>query len=130
MDRTTRPLLLTSSLALSTIGSSVAMLTYFTTFFFFEQTLPFIVKATNTLTPGLLSRTYVLSLAALYLISLIGVIKMWKAKRTGFFFYLAAQTGIWVLPLIQIGTHAVSSTNTIFTLLFLSIYASFIKRFK
>lgn len=127
MDSAKRPLLLTSALALSTIGSSVSTVAYLGTFLFYEKALPQIEKFTNDLTAGMISRYYILAMGIISFVSLIGVLKMWKNERSGFFFYLFAQACLFVLPLINIGKHAFSSTNAIFTVLFLSIYAVFLK---
>jgi len=128
MNSTQRPLLLSSALVLSTIGSSIGTAAYLGTFLFYKQALPLIEKFTNDLTAGMISRFYILAMAILSFISLLGVLKMWKNERTGFFFYLFAQVCLFVLPLVNIGKQAFSSTNTIFTVLFLSIYAIFLKQ--
>lgn len=130
METTKRPLLLNSALALSTIGSGISTLAYLLAFIFYQQVLPHLVQLTNIETPDLISRFYFLSLAAFTLISFIGILKMWKFKKAGFFFYLAAQICLWAFPLFYIGGHAFSSTNTIFTLLFLLIYTSFLRLLK
>lgn len=130
MNTTQRPLLLNSALALSTIGSGISTLAYLAAFIFYKQVLPRIEQFTNIETPNLINRFYVLSLAVFALVSFVGVLKMWQFKKAGFFFYLTAQAGLWGFPLIFIGIQAFSSTNTIFTLLFLFIYIFFFRLFK
>ncbi len=125
-----RPLLFSSALVLSTIGSSVALLTYTFSFLFYEKSLELIGQYTNLLAPGLVSRMYLLALAACYLVSFIGIIKLWQWQKLGFYLYLLAQISIWGLPLMVIGAEAFSSTNTIFTLLFIAIYTAFRKLLK
>ncbi len=130
MNITKRPLLLNSALALSTIGSGFSTLAYLLAFIFYKQVLPHLVQLTNIETPAMISRFYLLSLAVFALVSFIGILKMWKFNKAGFFFYLTAQICLWAFPLFYIGTHAFSSTNTIFTVLFLLIYSAFYRHFK
>ncbi|PTN08080.1 hypothetical protein [Mangrovibacterium marinum] len=130
MNTPKRPLLLNSALALSTIGSGVGSLAFFLAFIFYQQLLPQLVQFTNVGTPALLSRMYLLSLAVFALVSFVGVLQMWRFKRTGFYLYLAAQTCLWAFPLYHIGWQAFSSTNTIFSVLFLLIYVAFIRLFR
>lgn len=127
MTRLHRPLLLSSALFLSTIGSSVACLAFLFTAIFYSNMLPSIQKLTNIETPGLLGRWYVLAFALVHFVSLTGVIKLWQNRKSGFFIYLAAQITLFLLPLIYIGPNAFSSTNTIFALLFTGIYLAFLK---
>ena len=129
MENHQRPLLLSSALLLSTIGSSAATLTYLLSATFYSQVLPYIEKYTNLETPGEISRLYVLSLGAISLLSLIGVVNMWKYRKAGYFIYLSAQIALFALPLLVLGKHAFSSTNTIFMLLFITIYSAFLKIF-
>lgn len=128
MPRTHRPLLLSSALFLSTIGSSIACLAFLFMAIFYSNMLPSIQKLTNTATPNLLSRWYVLAFALVHFVSLVGIVKLWQNRKSGFFIYLAAQLTLFLLPLIYIGPNAFSSTNTIFSLLFIAIYLSFFKR--
>lgn len=125
-----RPVLLTSALILSTIGSSLLSLTYLLTALFYRQTLPYIEQFTNAETTGLISRFYAFSLGACGVVSLAGIMLMWKFRKSGFYLYLGAQVAWWVLPLLVIGRHAFSSTATIFTLLFLAIYLAFLRQLK
>lgn len=130
MNTTKRPLLLNSALSLSTIGSGVSTLAFFSAFIFYKSVVPYITQLTNIDTPNEISRFYFLCLAVFALVSFVGVLKMWKFKKAGYFFYLAAQICLWAFPLFYMGTHAFSSTNTIFTVLFLLIYTSFLRLFK
>ncbi|MCW0484341.1 hypothetical protein [Gaoshiqia sediminis] len=124
-----RPLLLTSALALSALGSSLAMFAYLGTAAFFDPARTFIQKFTDLQNSQLIHPLYLLIFGALYLLSLVGVLKMWKWQKTGYFFYTAAQLAIWSIPLIRIGANAVSSTNTVFTLIFIGIYTVYLKSF-
>ena len=124
-----RLLLLTSALTLSTLGGILSMFAYLGTASFFEPAQAFIHKFTDLQNSQLIHPLYLLTFGALYLLSLIGTIKMWKWQKAGYFFYTTAQLGIWAIPLIRVGTNAVSGTNTIFTLIFISIYTVYLKSF-
>ena len=63
---------------------------------------------------------------ALAIVALIGVIMMWKLRRTGFFIYLAAQVIAFVLPLMMGGKLDMSWMAMIgagLSLLFIILYA-------
>ncbi|MFV0376072.1 MAG: hypothetical protein ACK5JD_02075 [Mangrovibacterium sp.] len=130
MSTPSRPLLFSSVLTLSTIGSSIACLAFLFTAIFYSNMLPTIQKLTNIETPGLLGRWYVLTFALVHFVSLSGIIKLWHNRKSGFYIYLAAQITLLVLPLIYLGKNAFSSTNAIFTILFIGIYLVFLKRLK
>lgn len=130
MSTPNRPLLFSSALTLSTIGSSIASLAFLFVAAFYSNMLPTIQKLTNTETPDMISRWYVITLGLVCVVSLIGVFKMWQYRKSGFFIYLAAQMTMLLLPLAYIGSHAFSSTNTIFTMLFVGVYLAFLKRLK
>jgi hypothetical protein len=63
---------------------------------------------------------------ALAIVALIGVIMMWKLRRTGFFIYLAAQVIAFALPLMMGGKLDMSWMAMIgagLSLLFIILYA-------
>ncbi len=129
MNYKDRPLLLSSALLLSTIGSSIAVLAYFCAVIFFNQTGRLIETLTNTQTMQKITPLYFTIFCGLYLLSLIGVIKMKKQQKAGYFFYTGAQLSLLVVPVLWLGPNAFSATNTIFTLLFIAIYSVFLKSF-
>jgi len=129
MKQQERPLLLSAALLLSIIGSSVATLAYFTAAVFFDQTREMIEKLTNTQTPKKIVPLYFMIYGALYCLSLIGVLKMRKMQKTGYFFYTSAQICLLIVPLLWMGLNSFSATNTIFTFLFISIYSVYLKEF-
>ncbi|MEL7589450.1 MAG: hypothetical protein AAGU19_22240 [Prolixibacteraceae bacterium] len=128
MNKQDRPLLLSAAIFLSLIGSSVATLVYFSAAVFFGQTKELVEKLTNIQAPQNLSAVYMAVFGVLYGLSLLGVIKMHKMQRSGLSLYAFAQISLLILPLAWIGTQAFSSTNTIFTLLFITIYGIHRKR--
>jgi len=103
---------------------------YFAAAVFFDQTLEIIEKLTNIQTPQKISPLYFIIFGALYILSLTGVLKMLNMQKSGYFFYTSAQIGLLIVPLLWMGPNAFSSTNTIFTILFISIYSAYLKAFR
>lgn len=130
MKQQTRPLLLSSALLLSVIGSSIATLAYFTAAVLFDRTRQIIEKLTNIQTPQKIAPLYFVIYGALYCLSLIGVLKMMKSQKTGYFFYTSAQISLLIVPLLWMGFNSFSATNAIFTILFITIYSYYLSVFK
>ena len=130
MDTKERPLLLASALTLSTAGNSLAVLSFWGSALFFSQTKELIGELTDIQNMEQLHPSLLTIWGALYLLSLVGVVKMWRWQKSGYFIYALSQLTIWLLPLIRIGTEALSVTQTIFTLIFISIYTAYLKSFK
>ena len=66
---------------------------------------------------------YFLIFALLYVMSLTGVLRMWKVRKSGFYLYVISQTGIMVFPSVWSGEMVFSSVVVIFTVLFILLYA-------
>ncbi len=130
MNTTTRPRLLWSALSLSTLGSGISAIAYLGAAIFYQPTLKLITHFTNLLATEGLSRLYFVVLAGFSLLSVTAVLSLWKNKRHGYFLYLFAQIALWAMPLIYLGTNAFSSTNTIFTVLFIAIYSRFYRQYQ
>ena len=71
---------------------------------------------------------YFLTVTALYLLSLTGVLGMWKMKKQGFILYVIARSGILCLPFFWLEDPFLPSVAVIFTLLFVALYAREISR--
>jgi hypothetical protein len=123
-----QPLLFASTIILSLIGGSMGMLLFFGAALFFKPVKETVIGVTNLTAMDHLGPVYFVLLGALCLLSLIGVIKMKKWQKAGFFFYLGAQLTILFLPVIWLGWNAFSVVNAIFTLLFGFIYLLFYRR--
>lgn len=130
MKQQQKPLLLSAALFLSLTGSSLAMLTYFMAAIFFDQTKELVEKFTNIQTPQKLVPLYFVLFGSLYCLSLVGVFKMRNMKKSGYFLYTGAQLTLLIVPLLWMGPHAFSMTNTIFTVLFIAVYSVFLKTFR
>ncbi len=124
-----KPLLLASAIVLSLVGSTLSMITFLGASLFFKPAKQFIESITNIQNMQKVTPQYFLILGTLSVLSFIGVLKISKMKRSGFFFYLGAQVALFLVPVIVLGSQAISSTNTIFTLLFCGIYAAFYKSY-
>ncbi|MGV8090304.1 MAG: hypothetical protein AB2L24_00380 [Mangrovibacterium sp.] len=130
MTQQERPPLLLAALLLSFIGSSMGTLIYFTAAIFFDQSLEIIEELTNIQTSQKIAPLYFVIFGTMYCLSLIGVLKMYKMQKAGYFFYISAQICLLIVPLLWIGLNAFSATNTIFTVLFITIYSVYLKEFK
>jgi len=123
-----QPLLFSSAIVLSLIGGAMGVLLFWGTALFFNEVKGAVVSVTNLTSMDEVSPSYFFLLGALSLLSFIGVLKMKKWKKAGFFFYLGAQLVMLFLPAIWIDWNAFSVNNTIFTLFFVLIYLSFYRR--
>ena len=123
-----QPLLFASAIALSLVGGGLGVLLFWGTALFFGHVKELVVSVTNLTSMDHVSPLYFVFLGALSLLSLIGVLKMKKWQKAGFYFYLGAQLTMLFLPALWIDWNAFSVNNTIFTLLFLLIYLSFYRR--
>lgn len=74
----------------------------------------------------------ILSTILLAILSVTGVWLMWNLKKTGFLFYVTAQTLWTVLPLIFLGSNPIiilsAFAGGIFTIAFVILYATQLKR--
>ena len=125
-----RPDLLTALCILTFFGSSVAFIAWFLAALFFEKTSELIVKYSSWHSVEAISPAYFSVLMALFAISLAGAIRMWKLHRDGFFLYAVSQLIILFLPAIWINWQAFSTTNAVFTAIFIIGYALNLKVLK
>lgn len=122
-----KPILFVGACIFSLIGSSIGLLFMLFATAFFGYTSEKMVLFTNYATAEQLSPLYFATLMAAYGISLSGVIKLYHMQRTGLYFYLLAQVLILFVPVIGLGANALSVINTIFTLLFSSVYVYYFR---
>ncbi len=118
-----------AAITLTFIGSSIATLVYWFSALFYNSAKELITNITNATSMDNTSSLFFLSLGTLYFISFIGALKMWKKQKAGFFFYSMAQIVILFLPLMWLGGNSFSTTNTIYTILFIGIYSLNLKHF-
>lgn len=117
-----RPPFLSALCILTFTGSTIAFFGYFIAALFFEKTSEIIIKYSSWHSTESISPLYFTVLMALFAISLTGAIRMWKQHRDGFFVYVFSQLIILFLPAIWMNWQAFSTTNTIFTLVFVTGY--------
>lgn len=122
------PLLFSSAIVLSLTGGILGMLLFWGAAIFFTPAKEFVVSVTNLTSMDKITPLYFVLFGALCLVSFLGVLKMKKLQKAGFFFYLGAQLAMLFVPVIWLGWNAFSVNNTIFTLLFVLIYLSFYRR--
>ena len=123
-----KPILFEGACIFSLMGSSIGFLYMLCATVFFKYVTGKIVQFTNNTATEHLSPLYFALLMAAFSISLAGVIKLYRMQRAGLYFYLIAQAMIIFIPVIWLGSNAFSVTNTIFTLLFSSIYIYYYQR--
>lgn len=123
-----KPILFEGACIFSLMGSSIGFLYMLCATVFFRYVTEKIVQFTNITATEHLSPLYFALLMAAFSISLAGVIKLYRMQRAGLYFYLIAQAMIIFIPVIWLGSNAFSVTNTIFTLLFSSIYIYYYQR--
>lgn len=117
-----RPDFLSGLCMLTFFGSSVTFIGYFIASLFFEEATNLIVQYSSWHSTESISPVYFTVLMALSALSLVGAIRMWKLHKDGFFLYTFAQIVIVLIPVIWVGSHAFSVTNTIFTAVFITGY--------
>jgi len=127
---TQRPPFLSALCLLTFTGSSIGFFGYFLAAFFFEKTSELIVKYSSWHSSEAISPLYFTLFMALFVISLTGAIRMWKLHRDGFFLYVFAQLAILIIPVLWIDWQAFSTTNAIFTVMFVTGYGMNFKRLK
>lgn len=120
--RNQRPPFLSALCLLTFMGSSIGFIGYFLAALFFEKTSELIVKYSSWHSTEAISPLYFTLLMALFALSLTGAIRMWKLHRDGFFLYIFAQLAILFIPVIWIDWQAFSTTNAIFTTVFVVGY--------
>ncbi len=124
----TQPLLFVSTTLLSLLGSGIGLVFFGLAALFFNSAKAWVISVTNSTSMEQITPLYFLLFMAFCLLSFVGVIKIRKWQKAGFFFYLGAQLAMLFLPVIWLDWNAFSVINLIFTTIFLFIYLSFYKR--
>lgn len=117
-----RPPFLSALCILTFIGSSIGFIGYFVIALFFEKSSELIIKYSSWHSVDTISPIYFTVLMAMFAISLVGAIRIWRFHRDGFFLYSIAQLVILLLPVIWIDGQTLSATNTIITLVLIIGY--------
>lgn len=126
-----RPDLLTLLCILSFIGSGLAALSNLIVTISWDN-IGEIVAASGITVPGIeqmlaTSRNFFTISSMLYFISLVGVIKMWKLKKTGFHIYTISQILLLILPSFYISELGFPTIPVLVTTMFVLLYASNLK---
>ena len=117
-----KPILFESACIFSIIGSSAGFISMFISTLFFRIVTEKITSITNLTSTENLSPLYFAMLMSAFFLSLVGAIKLYRMQMVGLYFYVTAQALIMFLPVFWLGNQAFSTTNAIFTLVFLSVY--------
>ncbi len=117
-----RPVLFSSACILSFAGSGIAFLTFLLVAIFYDFVSGKIIGITNELSMEGTSPFYFILMSAFHALSFTGVVALWKYRKNGFYRYAFSQLAIIFLPLIFLSRNAFSVTNTVFTIVFVSIY--------
>ncbi|HET6559702.1 MAG TPA: hypothetical protein VFG54_20420 [Prolixibacteraceae bacterium] len=117
-----KPILFEGACVFSFLGSSIGVVAMLLSAVFFQYVSQKIVMLTNYTAADSLSPLYFVLLMASYSLSLVGVIKLYRMQRTGLYFYLLAQAMIFIIPVLVLGSNALSVVNVIFTILFPAVY--------
>ena len=128
MGKEERSPLLEALCILSFIGNGIAFLVYMVAAVFNQPAQEWIGKLSSLYDTSRFNSFYFTLFSLLYLVSFTGVLKMWNLKKAGFYIYTGAQIAILLLPGIWLGSHAFSATVTIFTALFISLFAIQIRK--
>lgn len=130
MDQPKRSTLLEALCILSFAGNGIAFLAYLSASVFNRGAVKWIREWSSQYDISVLTPVYFLAFALLYAISFVGVLSMWKLKRSGFWLYLFSQSAILLLPSVWFREPVFPSVVVIFTLLFIVLYAKelFIRR--
>lgn len=123
---TKRQPLYTAALILSLVGNILAILFYASAWMFYDSFKEVMIHITNRLAMNNVTPFYLFLFFICYVFSLTGVLLLYRNKKSGFFVYLLSQLTILLLPIIQLGCDASSSSNAIFMILFCSIYSYYI----
>jgi hypothetical protein len=123
MDQLKRSPLLEALCILSFAGNGIAIGIYLVATVWNQPARQWIKEWSSMYDVSGYTSIYFLIFTTLYALSFIGVIKMWRLKKTGFLFYIASQTAILFLPSLWLGKPVFSSVVIIFTVLFILLYA-------
>jgi hypothetical protein len=123
MDKAGRSPLLEALCILSFTGNGIAIFIYLSAAIWNPIAQDLIREWSSMNDVSHLTSVCFLLFTLLYVISLCGVVLMWRLIKPGFFFYAVSQVGILALTAHWPGMQMVSSVQYIFTALFISLYA-------
>jgi hypothetical protein len=122
MDQSRRSTLLEALCLLSFAGNGLAFLAYLLASVFNRGAVRWIREWSTQYDVSVLTPFYFLAFALFYAISFLGVLSMWKLKKSGFWLYLFSQSVILLLPSVWFRKPVFPSVVVIFTLLFIVLY--------
>jgi hypothetical protein len=123
MDQHKRSPLLEALCILSFAGNGIAIAIYLVAAVWNQPARQWIKEWSSMYDVSGYTSVYFLIFTLLYVLSFIGVLWMWRLKKTGFLFYISSQIAIMFLPSLWMGKPVFSSVVIIFTILFIVLYA-------
>lgn len=132
-NNSTRPTLLNVLCILSYIAGGIASISYFAFYSAYEEMMP-MVKEMSEQFPTVkiflgAGKSFFITGAILYFISIIGVSLMWRMKKAGFHFYTGAQIMILLMPVFYLNNAPIPFLDGLITVAFIMLYARFYRLF-
>ncbi len=133
-----RPTGLTILCVLSFVGSGISLFSHLMVWLFYNTFLDLLASDIYSSIPNLNieelesylkagGQLFFLISAVLFLFSLVGVYKMWHLKKIGIHYYAIAQFLLIVIPLLFISTNMPVFGALLISLLFVLMYARYLK---
>lgn|GEM_PF-711219 len=123
MEKRKRTVLLEALCIMSFIGNGIAIALYLTAAVWNHAARGWMADWAAGGDVSRFTTVYFLLFTGLYLLSLTGVLLMWKMKKIGWFLYVTIQSIILFLPSFWLENAFIPSMQLIFTLLFVALYA-------
>lgn len=134
INKPKRPVLLSVLCILTFIGSGLGSLSFLVTYLSFDIAQE-LFQEMKDIVPGIeyvakAGKNLFLTGSILYFFSLLGASLMWQLRKAGFHFYVALQILLVILPLVYISGYGISFLDVLLSLVFIFLYAKFLKIMK
>ena len=134
INKPKRPVLLSVLCILTFIGSGLGSLSFLVTYLSFDIAQE-LFQEMKDIVPGIeyvakAGKNLFLTGSILYFFSLLGASLMWQLRKAGFHFYVASQILLVILPLVYISGYGISFLDVLLSLVFIFLYATFLKIMK
>ncbi|MFV0365676.1 MAG: hypothetical protein ACK5JS_04115 [Mangrovibacterium sp.] len=126
MDSRTPPFY-AAALILSTIGNALMALFFLWGTLCYASFSSWVIGVTNLLGMEGVTRGYLFLILCSHLLSLVGLLLLWKKQNKGLFVFLIGKVLLIVLPIVQLGVDATSGIQLIFAFMFSAIFSYYYK---
>lgn len=120
-----KPIFYVAALLVGFIGNFAFALAYLLAAAFYADFSSLVLSITHNLAMKGVTAPYLSALFAAHTLSLIAIWLLWKSKPMGFYLFLLGQLLVLLLPAMQLTWQAISSSQCIFVVMLLAIYARF-----